>query len=265
MRDQRDGAEGGLAEAAFSLIELMVVIGIMIVLGGLLVPVVEVLRERGKATECSNNLRQWGQGFSMYMDEHRGIFPGDGTLDGSGEEADIGVVDAWFNVVPPYIGLESYIALKQKGKVPCAGIGKSTFICPKSPTTQNKLANYVSGTQTDFYCSYAMNHWIFNPERENPAFTKRMRMSQVRKPSVFVVLSESPNGTVAKVHASTMGDEALDETGYRHRSCANALFADWHVEPLLRTKVLTAGMTVQDNGGEVQWNPERDESNALLE
>ena len=88
MRDQRDGAEGGLAEAAFSLIELMVVIGIMIVLGGLLVPVVEVLRERGKATECSNNLRQWGQGFSMYMDEHRGIFPGDGTLDGSGEEAD---------------------------------------------------------------------------------------------------------------------------------------------------------------------------------
>ena len=36
MRDQRDGAEGGLAEAAFSLIELMVVIGIMIVLGGLL-------------------------------------------------------------------------------------------------------------------------------------------------------------------------------------------------------------------------------------
>ena len=52
---------------------------------------------------------------------------------------------------------------------------------------------------------------------------------------------------------------------YRHRSCANALFADWHVERLLKKKVLVPGMAVQDNGGEVQWNPERDESNAPLE
>lgn len=265
MRDQRDGAEGGLAEAAFSLIELMIVIGIMVVLGGLLVPAVEVLRERGKASECTNNLRQWGQGFSMYLDEHRGIFPGDGTESGSGDTADIGVADAWFNVVPPYINLDSYNALEAKGQVPCAGIGKSPFICPKSIIDQDLLSKYVGGSQTEFYCSYAMNYWVFNPDRQNPAFTKRMRLSQVRKPSVFVVLAESPDGKLPKVHAVTMKGEDEGATGYRHRNCANALFADWHVEPLLRTKVLTAGMTVQDNGGEVQWNPDRDESNAPLE
>ena len=265
MRENSERMGCGRPDAAFSLIELMVVIGIMILLGGLLVPAVEVLRERGKASECTNNLRQWGQGFALYLDEHRGIFPGDGTKDGSGDEADIGVADAWFNVVPPYINLESYSALQAKGKVPCAGIGKSPFICPKSIIDQDQLSKYVAGSHTEFYCSYAMNHWIFNPDRQNPSFTKRMRMSQVRKPSVFVVLSESPNGTEAKIHAATMAGETKDKTGYRHRNCANALFADGHVEPLLKTKVLTGGMTVQDNGGEVQWNPDRDESNAPLE
>ncbi|MGI5870352.1 MAG: prepilin-type N-terminal cleavage/methylation domain-containing protein [Kiritimatiellia bacterium] len=264
MRGRRNGAGQG-STAAFTIIELMIVIGIMIVLGGLLVPAVDVLRERGKSTECANNLRQWGQGFSMYIDEHRGIFPGDGSEDGQGDTADIGIANAWFNVVPPYIGMESYIVLKGKGKVPCAGVGKNPFICPKSAINQKLVGSYAAGTQTDFYCSYAMNHWIFNSQRDTSAITKRMRMSQVQKPSVFVVLSEAPTGIEAKIHPSTMGGESKDKTGFRHRNSANALFADWHVEPILKKNVLQDGMNIKDNAGGLVWNPERDEGNRSIE
>lgn len=264
MSGQFHREDGGFSAAAFSLIELMIVIGIMVLLGGLLVPAVDVLRERGKAAQCSNNLRQWGQGFSLYLDEHRGIFPGDGSKSGTDELADITVADAWFNVVPPYIDLEAYTTLKLQGKVPCAGMGKSPFICPKSAIDQAMLSKYVAGAQTDFFCSYAMNHWIFNPDRKNEAFTPRMRLSQIRKPSVFVVLSESPDGKRAKIHAVSMTGEDKSITGFRHRDTANTLFADWHVEPILRRKVLTSGMTVQNNGGEIQWNPDRDESDVPL-
>ena len=58
---------------AFSLLELMVVIGIIAVLIALLMPVLKVANDSARAVRCSSQLRQIGQGIFSYAAIHRGF------------------------------------------------------------------------------------------------------------------------------------------------------------------------------------------------
>lgn len=59
---------------AFSLIELLVVVSIMVILMSLLVPVVGMVREQVKRTKCMSNLRQLGMVVMAYTNDY-GRFP----------------------------------------------------------------------------------------------------------------------------------------------------------------------------------------------
>ena len=59
---------------AFTLVELLIVIGIIAVLASLLFPVVSRARETAMRTLCSNNLRQIASSASLYRNDHK-YFP----------------------------------------------------------------------------------------------------------------------------------------------------------------------------------------------
>jgi prepilin-type N-terminal cleavage/methylation domain-containing protein/prepilin-type processing-associated H-X9-DG protein len=61
--------------SAFTLVELLVVIGIIAVLVGLLLPALNRARESANTIKCSSNLRTIGQGFAQYIAQFRGILP----------------------------------------------------------------------------------------------------------------------------------------------------------------------------------------------
>jgi prepilin-type N-terminal cleavage/methylation domain-containing protein len=62
-------------ERAFTLVELLVVIGIIAILIGLILPALNKAREQARAAQCMSNLRQMSNAVVMFANDHNGLMP----------------------------------------------------------------------------------------------------------------------------------------------------------------------------------------------
>jgi prepilin-type N-terminal cleavage/methylation domain-containing protein len=70
-----NGHPTACSEQAFTLIELLIVIGIVTLLLAILLPAVEHVRHQAYIDKCASNLRQIGIGLTMYEQDNHGNFP----------------------------------------------------------------------------------------------------------------------------------------------------------------------------------------------
>ena len=80
---------------AFTLVELLIVIGIIALLIAILLPVLGAARRAARDTACLANLHEWGHSFQMYINGNRGksFF----------ERSDV-TDSTWFELLEPYNG-----------------------------------------------------------------------------------------------------------------------------------------------------------------
>lgn len=98
-----------MRQRAFTLVELLVVVGIIAVLMSILLPALNRANEAAKKTQCAANLRQLGQIFYLYANENRGYLP----------------YQNWVSYVNTY--------LKVKKKYPNTSVTVFPIPCPSRP------------------------------------------------------------------------------------------------------------------------------------
>ncbi|MEO7931582.1 MAG: prepilin-type N-terminal cleavage/methylation domain-containing protein [Chthoniobacterales bacterium] len=95
-------AQFSSARRAFTVMELVVCIAILLILGAIAVPVYNTMRTRANHTIATNNLRQLGISFSHFVSENDYALPQEDAMGGDTWTAAADPINAkiWYNALP---------------------------------------------------------------------------------------------------------------------------------------------------------------------
>ncbi len=138
----------------FTLIELLVVIAILAILAAILMPVLTAAKERGRQSQCVNNLMQLGRAIRFYADDWGGKLP---TVRITGGESTPGSYSNWCGCHS--IGGECW---PQKGQIWPYTRNLAIYQCPSDRNAPASERPKVKGTplqpKSKYPLSYAMNY-----------------------------------------------------------------------------------------------------------
>jgi prepilin-type N-terminal cleavage/methylation domain-containing protein/prepilin-type processing-associated H-X9-DG protein len=107
----------------FTLVELLVVVGIIALLISILMPVLNTARERAQRIVCANQLKQLGAAVHMYANENKGRLPFGGR-DGNPDEHCIWIAHETYNAFVRVTGPPDLY------DAPVGSLGSKRLVCP---------------------------------------------------------------------------------------------------------------------------------------
>jgi hypothetical protein len=247
----------------FTLVELLVVLGIMTVLIAMLLPALQLARRAAYTVICASNMRQIGVAFALYAQDNQGLYP-------------------WAECNYPYHGTQAYISwddlinhelggdLREEEELAAyAPRPMKVLHCPADDTPRSTIW-YAPATGPFYPRSYAMPR-VFGPDPLRHLMFRGIggqmsgslsnvqlciKSTWVPRPTQTLLLVEEPciYNNLGWIGQTAAVDKPLDQV-YQWRSPSeryhdksnhgsgwNYLFCDRHVE------LLTLEQTVRNHG-----------------
>jgi prepilin-type processing-associated H-X9-DG protein/prepilin-type N-terminal cleavage/methylation domain-containing protein len=150
---------------AFTLLELLLVVGIISVLIALLLPAIQSAREQARRAQCINNLLQLGIAMGNYASTHSVLPPGVVNNKGPIVNQPVGYHHGWTVQILPFIDQDNVYRrfdLEESIYAPtnetAQSVVISTFLCPSSPWGWGRSGLMRSGSGRGGSISYAGCH-----------------------------------------------------------------------------------------------------------
>jgi len=209
-------------KAAFTLIDLLVVIAIIAILAALLLPALASAKQRAWTTSCTSNLRQVGLAMRMFADDNADYFPESGGLIYWGATDAATGKASWMEQIFPNIG------------------NTNVYNCPANvqlPAEMRGPFNYFNGARPAFVLANA---------------SAPVRGSAILFPSAQVISGDTcgiPNKTPGEGAGGSFDPLDADKDDYTQNCVGGAAngspFELWQVHSL--------GQNVLFDDGHVKW------------
>lgn len=246
--------------AAFTLVELLVVIAVIALLVGLLLPALNQAKARSRSVACKSNLRQIGLAMTMYVDDFD-VYTRSSVIYGVDGRVRNGVSFTQFmNPIqfyygqPPDPGSEGGIWIVSGRDIAvCPGKPRSVFRFNRAPGLRLGYGVNSVGTSHDKLTGKPLGlcSILFDEKTEAGGFERvhrPMRPSMVQAPSDMIAV-----GDQADLGDSGFDSEFFKTTGFwlsnLHGGGANMLFCDGHVEFAKHQR-----WTERSDGARRRWN-----------
>ena len=184
---------------AFTLVELLVVIGIIAVLIGILMPALSSARASSMGVKSLSNLRQLATGLEMYKSENKGYYPRHSSIAGETTGLPAGSKKPrtrWADDIYPYMqNTEVY-----KSPLISDEEYETRMKVPFAHTCDQTGATGLPNAGTLFWGGYGYNYQYLGNARKPAGITApfHANISQIRKSSQTIALADthgSKNGT----------------------------------------------------------------------
>jgi prepilin-type processing-associated H-X9-DG protein len=208
-------ARKSFCSTAFTLVELLVVVGVITLLVSILLPMLLKARRSVNGITCESNLRQWGIATTLYANENHGFLPRRGQ--GVGPTGIIDRPSDWFNALPQILRMPQYQDMVAAGTLPRPP-GNSPWICPQ--------ASDMPGT---YYWSYSMNMALSVWEADE--FNGQPNtITGVGNTSIMVLFGDGPGNYCSIYPSITAG--GYNPVPRHNNNTVNICFLDGHVSAI---------------------------------
>ena len=178
--------------SAFTLVEILVVVGALAVLLSLSIVGMRSMAENAKSVQCMSDLRQTGVALNLYANDNNGFLP---------------------EVYVPHSPWTWPFALQQGGYFPKQW-GSSPLEVPSCRANPKYAATYT----------YGMNDFLTEPNR-------RFKLAAAKAPSRTLLVADSLCTSGSPSNAYRVGDDtSYGRPAFVHKNTFNCLFWDGHVE-----------------------------------